>query len=70
MSTVRRVCRYQREVIRIHISKKNRQHNGQMKSTKEQTTIYKHTYKTKKCLKTKEEIVDSANRLQEKLSNI
>jgi hypothetical protein len=28
-------------VIRIHTSKKNRQHNGQRKSTKEQTTIYK-----------------------------
>jgi len=30
--------------IRIHISKKNRQHNGQKKSTKEQTTIYKTDY--------------------------
>ena len=31
-------------VIRIHKSKKDRQHNGQKKSTKEQTTIYKtHT---------------------------
>ena len=28
-------------VIRIRIPKKNRQHNGQRKSTKEQTTIYK-----------------------------
>jgi len=28
-------------VIRIHISKKNRKHNGQKKSTKGQTTIYK-----------------------------
>jgi hypothetical protein len=38
---IRRVWRYQREVIRIRISKKNRQHNGQKKSTKGQTTIYK-----------------------------
>jgi len=29
------------------MSKKNRQHNGQKKSTKGQTTINKHTYKTK-----------------------
>jgi len=28
-------------VIRIHISKKNRKYNGQKKSTKGQTTIYK-----------------------------
>jgi hypothetical protein len=28
-------------VIRIGISKKNRQHNGQKKSTNGQTTIYK-----------------------------
>jgi len=35
-------------VIRIRISKKNRQHNGQRKSTKGQTTIYKTcTHKTK-----------------------
>jgi hypothetical protein len=34
------VRRYQREVIRIHKSK-NRQHNGQKKSTKGQTMIYK-----------------------------
>jgi hypothetical protein len=31
---VRRVWRYQREVIRIRISKKNRQHNGQKKKYK------------------------------------
>jgi hypothetical protein len=31
-------------VIRIRISKKNRQHYGQKNSTKEQTTIYKHTH--------------------------
>jgi hypothetical protein len=30
-----------KEVIRICISKKNRQHNGQRKSTKGQITIYK-----------------------------
>ena len=30
----RKVWRYQREVIRIHISKKNRQHNGQKKKYK------------------------------------
>ena len=30
-----------KEVIRIRISKKNRQHNGQRKSTKGQTTINK-----------------------------
>ena len=30
--------------IRIHISKKNREHNGQKKKYKRQTTIYK-TYK-------------------------
>ena len=35
-------------VIRIRISKKNRQHNGQKKKYKRgQTTIYKNTYKTK-----------------------
>ena len=35
-------------LIGIRISKKNRQNNGQMKSTKGQTTIYKtYTYKTK-----------------------
>ena len=33
--------------IRIRISKKNRQHNGQTKKYKGETTIYKHTYKTK-----------------------
>ena len=38
---IRIVRRYQREVIRIHKSKKNRQHNGQKKSTKGQTMIYK-----------------------------
>ena len=32
-------------VIRIHISKKNRQHNGQKKKDKQRST--KHTYKTK-----------------------
>ena len=31
--------------IRIHISKKNRQHNGQKKKDKQRST--KHTYKTK-----------------------
>ena len=31
---IRRVCRYQREVIRIRRSKKNRQHNGQKKKYK------------------------------------
>ena len=36
-------------VIRIHKSK-NRQHNGQKrKSTKRQTTIYKHIHMTYKC---------------------
>jgi len=34
-------------VIRIRISKKNRKHNGQKKSTKVQTTIYKTYTKTK-----------------------
>ena len=34
-------------VIRICISKKNRQHNGKIKSTKVQTTIYKTYIKTK-----------------------
>ena len=33
-------------VIRICKSK-NRQHNGQKKGTKGQTTIYKHTHKSK-----------------------
>jgi hypothetical protein len=32
--TVRRVWRYQREVIRIHKSKKDRQHNDQKKKDK------------------------------------
>ena len=32
-------------VIRIHISKKNRQHNGQKKKDKQRST--KHTHKTK-----------------------
>ena len=32
--SIRRVCIYQREVIRIRISKKNRQHNGQKKKYK------------------------------------
>ena len=41
---LRRVWRYQR-VIRIRISKKNRQHNGQQKKYKQRST--KHTYKTK-----------------------
>ena len=39
------VWRYQREVIRIRISKKNRQRNGQTKKYKQRST--KHTYKTK-----------------------
>jgi len=32
---------YTKWVIRIRISKKNRQHNAKIKSTKGQTTIYK-----------------------------
>ena len=36
-----KVRRYQREVIRSRKSKKDRQHNGQKKTTKEQTKIYK-----------------------------
>ena len=32
-------------VIRIHISQKNRQHNGQKKKDKQRST--KHTHKTK-----------------------
>jgi hypothetical protein len=45
---LRRDWRYQREVIRICKSKKNRQHNAQKKSTKGQTTIYKiYAYETK-----------------------
>ena len=39
---LRRVWRYQREVIRIRKSKKNRQHNGQKKKDKRT----KHTHKT------------------------
>jgi len=34
MIVKRRVWRYQREAIRIRISKKNRQHNGQKKKYK------------------------------------
>ena len=34
-----------KEVIKIRISKKNRQHNGQKKKDKQQST--KHTHKTK-----------------------
>ena len=33
-------------VIRIRMLKKNRQHNGQKKSTKGKTTIYKYIHKT------------------------
>ena len=43
LNHVRRVRRYQREVIRIRISKKNRQHNGKQKKYKRT----KHAYKTK-----------------------
>jgi hypothetical protein len=40
--------RYQREVIRIRISKKNRQHNDQKKRIqKDKQRSTKHTYKTK-----------------------
>jgi hypothetical protein len=42
------MLRYQREVIRIRISKKNRQDTGKWKSPKGQTTIYKtYTHITK-----------------------
>jgi hypothetical protein len=34
----RRVWRYQREVIRIRKSKKDRQHNGQKKKDKQRST--------------------------------
>jgi hypothetical protein len=37
----RRVWRYQREVIRIRISKKNRQHNDQEKKYKRTNNDYK-----------------------------
>jgi hypothetical protein len=46
-------CLFEREledtrgVIRIRTSKKNRQHNGQMKSTKDKQRSTKHIYKTK-----------------------
>ncbi len=45
---VRRVWRYQREVIKIHKSKKNRQHNGQKKKIlKDKQRSTKHRHKTK-----------------------
>jgi len=34
-------------VIRIHISKKNKQHNGQKKKYKNKQRSTKHTHKTK-----------------------
>ena len=44
----RRVWRYQREAIRIRISKKNRQHNGQKETgQKDKQRSTRHTYKTK-----------------------
>jgi hypothetical protein len=46
---VRRVWRYQRanqNPYIVLVSKKNRQHNGQRKSTKGQTTIYKTSVKS------------------------
>jgi hypothetical protein len=47
-NVVRRVWRYQMGVIRICISKKNRQHNGQKeKVQKDKQRSTKHTYKTK-----------------------
>jgi hypothetical protein len=61
----RRVWRYQREVIRIRISKKNRQHNGQKKKykrDKQQSTKYTHTTKdrvTRTPLKTGSELMCS-----------
>jgi hypothetical protein len=36
-----------REVIRIHVSKKNKQHNGQKKKYKDKQRSTKHTHKTK-----------------------
>jgi hypothetical protein len=45
----RRVCRYQREVIRIRKSKKDRQHNGQKK--KRQKDKQRSTKPTQKKLK-------------------
>jgi hypothetical protein len=46
--SIRRVWRYQREVIRIRISNKNRQHNDQKKKVqKDKRRSTKHTYKTK-----------------------
>jgi len=47
-SILRRVWRYQREVIRICISKKNRQHNDQKEQVqKDKQRSTKHTHKTK-----------------------
>ena len=46
MTGLRSIWRYQiKGVIRIHKSKKNRQHNGHKKKDKQRST--KHTYKTK-----------------------
>ena len=45
VSLLRRVWRYQREVIGIRLSKKNRQYNAQKKKYKRRST--KHTHKTK-----------------------
>ena len=44
---IRRVWRYQREVITIRISKKNRQHNDQKKKYKRTNNDLQNTYKTK-----------------------
>jgi hypothetical protein len=48
ITIVRKVWRYQREVIRMRNSKKNRQHNGQKKKVqKDKQRSTNHTHKAK-----------------------
>jgi hypothetical protein len=47
ISTIRKVGRYQREVIRIRLSKKNIQHNDQKEKDTRKKRSTKHTHRTK-----------------------